>query len=49
MWFSVTESDPKGSLARELVSESKTNLPVSLARISHIRSHDIVRFLISSY
>lgn len=43
----VTESEPKGSLARDLVSESKAILPVAWVRISSLWSHDILRFLIS--
>lgn len=45
MGSSIPESDPKGSLARELVSESKTILPVGLASISYVWSHDLLRFL----
>lgn len=49
MWSNVTESDPTGNLARELVFESKTILPVGLTRISYVWSHDLLRFLINSY
>ena len=49
MWSNVTQSDLKGSLAREQVSESKANLPVTLAGLSYIGSHDRLRCLISSY
>lgn len=49
MRSNVTESNPTGNLARELVFESKTIFPVGLARISYVWSHDLLRLLINTY